>query len=180
MTQELEHRIARLEAEIARLKSGSSLQRINYPRYIHAVYTTTAGQSIESGGSGEAINFDTKVRDTHLAVTTGASWKFTAPLSSVYILSAVVRLAADAGWAIGETLSLTVYKDGAFSNSIGFYSSAGTVTPSTLAVGASGTQSLFLERGQYIHFNLYQNSGGTIALSTSSYLNYCSVLGLTG
>jgi len=33
------------------------------------------------------INFDTKVYDTHNAVTTGASWKFTAPVSGIYSLT---------------------------------------------------------------------------------------------
>jgi len=34
------------------------------------------------------LNFDTEVEDTHDAVTTGASWKFTAPLAGLYQITA--------------------------------------------------------------------------------------------
>lgn len=50
---------------------------------IYVQYKTGAGQSLTSAG---VINFGTKVEDSHGAVTTGASWKFTAPRNDVYYI----------------------------------------------------------------------------------------------
>lgn len=55
-------------------------------RILAAKYTLAVSTSITSGSP---INFATKVEDTHGAVTTGASWKFTAPISGLYSVTAL-------------------------------------------------------------------------------------------
>jgi hypothetical protein len=58
-------------------------------------------------GSANPINFDTKLFDTHAAVTTGVgTWKFTAPVSGFYQIESVVQLGA------AVSLSLFLYKNG--------------------------------------------------------------------
>lgn len=42
------------------------------------------------------INYPTKVEDTHNAVTTGSSWKFTAPVSGVYLVTFVLGYSGSA------------------------------------------------------------------------------------
>lgn len=55
-------------------------------RILAAKYTLAVSTSITSGSP---INFATKVEDTHGAVTTGAAWKFTAPISGLYSVTAI-------------------------------------------------------------------------------------------
>jgi hypothetical protein len=55
-------------------------------RILAAKYTLAVSTSITSGSP---INFATKVEDTHGAVTTGAAWKFTAPISGLYSVTAL-------------------------------------------------------------------------------------------
>jgi len=50
---------------------------------IYAVYRTSSGQAVTNGNR---IDFNTKLHDSHNAVTTGASWVFTAPRTSMYRL----------------------------------------------------------------------------------------------
>lgn len=46
-----------------------------------------------SGGfvSGTPANLATKIEDTHGAVTTGASWKFTCPVTGLYSVSVAIK-----------------------------------------------------------------------------------------
>jgi hypothetical protein len=73
-------------------KSGNffSFTRVSGPAVVTAVETVAARYYVSSGSStsgGAAINFDTKLQDTHGAVTTGAAWKFTTPVSGTYSVS---------------------------------------------------------------------------------------------
>lgn len=57
---------------------------------VAARYNATASQSI--GTTATIINFANKTFDTHSSVTTGASWKFTAPISGKYLVSGFITL----------------------------------------------------------------------------------------
>lgn len=71
--------------DIERL-SGPSLIAAN--ETVSARYATSTAQSIST--TATIVNFSTKDYDTHNAVTTGASWKFTAPISGKYLICAFV------------------------------------------------------------------------------------------
>jgi hypothetical protein len=79
-----------------------SISRITGPSVVAATesvaarYTTIAGQSLGTS-SATVVNFDTKDYDSHNAVTTGASWVYTVPVSGKY------RLTATVGWALEAT-----------------------------------------------------------------------------
>lgn len=64
------------------------------PSAIAATETVAARYESSVGATftvaGQTINFDTKAFDTHNAVTTGASWVFTAPVSGKYRVSSGV------------------------------------------------------------------------------------------
>jgi Major tropism determinant N-terminal domain len=51
------------------------------------------------------LNYSTKVEDTNNAVTTGASWKFTAPLAGVYLITGTATNSA-------ASQALQLYKGG--------------------------------------------------------------------
>lgn len=56
---------------------------------------------------GNPINFDTQLWDTNSAVTTGSSWKFTAPVTGKYLVSTVLTFTSYSG-----TPDVSVYING--------------------------------------------------------------------
>lgn len=57
-----------------------------------ALYETNFGQVIAANASGNVIHdFEDAVIDTHSAVTTGASWKFTAPTTDKYLVHVQIQ-----------------------------------------------------------------------------------------
>lgn len=77
---------------------------------VAARYTTTAGQSIPSA-TNTIIDFGTKDFDTHGAVTTGAAWKFTTPVSGKYSVIAKI-LYASATFTVSQRTEIDILKNG--------------------------------------------------------------------
>lgn len=65
---------------------------------VQAVYVASGSTANSSFADAtyEIVDFDTKVIDTHNAVTTGASWKFTAPRSGRYLVTTAVSWSSSA------------------------------------------------------------------------------------
>lgn len=91
---------------IERMTSG---QTIAASETISARYTTTAGQSIPNGAT-PIIDYGTKVFDTHGAVTTGASWKFTCPAPGKFDVSA--KLGITGSWTLAQPVRIYIFKNG--------------------------------------------------------------------
>jgi hypothetical protein len=97
--------------------SSISVDRVSGPTQVAASetvaakYTSSAGQSIANGAT-PIVDFATKAFDTHNAVTTGASWKFTAPMAGKYRISTNLRWANSLAWTSGSYVNATVYKTG--------------------------------------------------------------------
>ncbi|MGY5875141.1 MAG: hypothetical protein RTU30_05305 [Candidatus Thorarchaeota archaeon] len=115
-------------------------------------------------GAAERVDYDEKDYDPYNAVTTGASWVFTAPHDGYYQAYAQVWLQSTATWALGEACYLTV-----FFNSVGKgrhyrndINSGGTAIFTTMRI----TSTSFLYTGQTIYLSFYQNSGGALSLYT--------------
>ena len=73
-----------------------------------------AGAKYYASANGTAtsttpVNYDSKIYDSHNAVTTGSAWKFTAPRSGRYSLKAYFNNAS----APSSTCLITIYKNGA-------------------------------------------------------------------
>jgi hypothetical protein len=68
---------------------SSSVQMSN-DATTRVVAATYAASTTRAPGSNTQFNFDTLIVDTHLAVTTGSSWKFTAPVSGIYQVSIAI------------------------------------------------------------------------------------------
>jgi hypothetical protein len=87
--------------------------------------------------SGAVINFSTAVYDTHGAVTTGASWKFTAPVPGYYDINLT-----GASRASGTGNSLIVYKGGSSNTTLFSFAVAG--------MNFCGGTQMYLNAGDYI------------------------------
>lgn len=77
-------------------------------RKIMSGYRASAG-SLPASGSVQIVNYDTKEWDTHNAVTTGASWKFTAPFSGKFLVNASITLV---GCDDATIVQMDLYKNG--------------------------------------------------------------------
>lgn len=142
-------------------------------REVSANYTTTAGQS-NSGGATTIINFGTQTYDTHAAVTTGASWKYTAQVTGKYKVSALVTTQSTA-WTSGNALELYLYKNGSLYEVLGAKRIDATVTNSDYV---GGSQDVLLSAGDYIDVRLFTST--TTSLLTSAGYNSISISRISG
>lgn len=153
--------------------SSLQISRVSGPNQIaasesvYARYTTATGQVI-ANNSIDILNFNIKDRDSHNAVTTGASWKFTAPISGMYRVSSGTM---NAGTVSSGYISLMLYKNGTL------YSSG----PSDIAFSAGSqgngmSDSVYLLQGEYIDVRFYNNATtSTRTLNASSTYNFVSI-----
>lgn len=152
-----------------------SIERTSGPSAIAAAetivanYSTAAAQNLSSGSS-QIIDFGTKSRDSHGAVTTGASWKFTSPSAGSYIVSSTITFASVA-WAAGNYVEIDVFKNGSV------YRGALTRVDSSTAdyTSATVTTQIDLLAGEYIDVRGYQNSAGARALFADAHYNHISI-----
>jgi len=126
---------------------------------IRAIYETSAGQTIDNN-SIEIVDFGTKVKDNYSAVTVGSSWKFTAPIADYYDIKAFGYF--NSAFDAGELVTGNIYKNGTYHRRTSAVEAHAGVT-ALMAANASVT--VWLESGDYINFQIFQNSGGGIALN---------------
>jgi hypothetical protein len=99
--------------------------------FVGAKYNTSVAATVSSA---DPFQWSTKDYDTHNAVTTGSSWKFTAPISGYYSIKAVCANSSGAE-------AITLYKNGSLVNYIG------TMPVSNATLGCAEIK---LEQGDYI------------------------------
>jgi hypothetical protein len=161
----LEAKVMELERRLNKMMVGG--------RTIATRYITDAAQVI-STASTTIVNYDYNFYDTHNCVTTGANWKFTAPMTAYYSVKARNMFDASTAWALTEAASLFLYKNGAeYSNlahRAGLDSSGGAVYMSL-----SGSDDIYLVAGWYIDIQIRQTTGGNLALYNNSAYNYVSI-----
>jgi C1q domain len=143
-----------------------------------AQYNHLTLQSVSNTGSGlTPINFDTKVIDTHNAVTTGVgTWKFTAPVSGVYQVSGALSLAS-ALYAVGNVTQLQLYKNNSRVRMLYNDVAQSAVTQVKSMVGTS--MLIELNKGDYIHLGTENSrtagATNTIGDAEYSYINIIKV-----
>ena len=158
-------------------QSSFNIARLSGPATIAASekvacrYTSTAGQTIEAAGSGEVVNYDTKDYDTHSAVTTGAAWVFTAPISDYYRYDFSIEF-ADAAWTSGDSIDLAVRRSGTkIKNS---FKEVETSATTIYMLNVAGD--IYLTAGQTLDSFLDHNrSGGNLNLTTTAYKVQASI-----
>jgi hypothetical protein len=144
------------------------IERLSGPSQIAATetvaarYSTTAGQAVNT--TATLVDFGTKDYDSHGAVTTGGSWKFTAPVSGIFRVSGELIIAAARAtfwWRVDKNGSS--YYWGGHSMGGG---ATGTVTQN------SGT--IRLLSGDYISIYTYVDTSAT-TLGTAAGHNWVAI-----
>lgn len=104
------------------------------------------GTATFSATNGNQINFDSKDYDTAGAVTTGASWKFTAPITGIYDVGLTINTAA------ATATDWWLYKNGAKYQYIILTSASGT-TNSFTGVSCNSGDTLDIRGDSSINLN---------------------------
>lgn len=147
------------------------ISRISGPSAIAATETVFArcyqssGQTITHNTTPAILNFDTKETDTHGAVTTGASWKFTAPVSGIYRVETSNALSS----STANQLSQYVFKNGSQFAQISEMSATGGGISSGQI---SGSTTMKLLAGDYIDIRFYQYDNGAVNKNTTGSHDY--------
>lgn len=130
--------------------------RLVMAKYYHTTGTTLSG--------GNIINFNSKVADTHAAVTTGGSWKFTAPEPGSYKIEAYIESSAFVA-AVGDRWGLELYKNGVFHEQKGRTDAESTTNQYR---SSTGVFEIDLVAGDYIDIR-YTGSVSFPLLASSGY-----------
>jgi hypothetical protein len=154
-----------------------SIKRLSGPSTITsdvtvaARYNTTAGQSIPAS-TQTIVDFGTKTFDRTGCVTTGASWKFTAPISGLYRVTAKIRFLNGGSWLSSLSAEINLYKNGSKVSTLG-----DLIATSTHGTGVvtSGSDVISLVAGDFIDFRAFQDTAGAITLNTNAEYNYVSI-----
>jgi hypothetical protein len=118
------------------------------------------------------VDFASKDWDTHGAVTTGASWKFTAPLSGRYRMCTETQSVTGGGWATTEQWTTNLYKNGIQFTAI---NENYATTTHAARMTSSGCAQVSLVAGDYIDMRLFQNSGAALNLSGTGVVNWVEI-----
>lgn len=156
----------------ATLNSGHLyLEKIDGPAQITASTVVTARYTTGTAGSygtgGAVLDFPLKTEDSHNAVTTGASWKFTAPAPGKYRVSIGLSPSGTNG------LYAELYKNGSTYARLAQYRSG--ANPPQL----SGGTEITLLTGEYINIVVFSETA-TTSLATAAHLNYIDITRVGG
>lgn len=117
------------------------------------------------------VRFDTETFDSHGCVTTGASWRFIAPVSGFYYVSAVLAFSLNSGWAGNEVAYMKLYLNG---SGYRFLDRKEAMSTGDFTMTLSGGVLVSMTAAQYIYLQAFQNSGSTLSLQPSD-LNHISI-----
>jgi hypothetical protein len=154
-----------------------SINRLSGPAVVAATESVSAnygqatGTAIAASGVPTTVAFDTKNFDSHNAMTTGSSAKYTAPVSGKYRVSTAISWTN--GLANGAGTSMFLYKNGSSYQLLAYelYSSS----PAASTPTQSGSTTVSLNAGDYISIVVTQTSGGAVALQSSASQTYLAV-----
>lgn len=127
-----------------------------------ARYTRSSAQTI-SVASATILDASTKTYDTLNSVTTGASWKFTAPRSGYYKAVCTVQYVARA-YAAGNAALIQLFKNNSFVSQ-GAVTEAETTT--SIIIATNHVDTIYLSKGDYIDFRAYNE--GSVSTNTDGF-----------
>jgi hypothetical protein len=153
-------------------KDGLITQSASVPALVAAIYKTASGQSI-SHNIPTVVDFNIRELDTHNAVTTGANWRFTAPVGGLYVVHVAVLFTSTTAWSDGEIGALILNRNGSDIAVLNRKDNYGSAT--SLHMQLSGSTALYLAAGDYIDIRVYQTSGVTLSFYTDSLFNRVSI-----
>jgi hypothetical protein len=131
------------------------------------------------------VNFDTKVIDAASAmVTTGAAWKFTAPVKGFYLASICISLIPTNAWDLatgGKLVDIGLYIDGSATRYTRFqywkavYSTGGRPTLANKPIRLFGSVPVPLNATQYFSVKILTTAGATVQIQGSSVYSWISI-----
>ena len=154
-----------------------SIERLSGPSAIAASetvaarYSTAAGQAI-TGAALTVVNFATIDYDSHGAVTTGASWRFTAPISGKYRVTSVLASGATTSSA-GNRWFIQIHKNGSVTPHQRIGARRFDAALST-NVDINGSGSINLLAGEYIDLRV-DSSLASMSLATDAGSNWIAI-----
>lgn len=169
-----------LDTSVATSINSSSyiaISRLSGPSVIAASETVAAhyqsNKTTALTGTPTQIDFNSKEYDSHNAVTTGASWKFTAPISGKYLIKSKIETSSTAASAVTNRYSIRVYINGVLYEVLGV--TTANITSATIKdLGGSTTVNLIA--GDYIDVRISaSNSGDGHSLSGTLSGNHLSI-----
>ena len=156
-----------------------SINRLSGPATIAASETVAARFGLNSAqslsSSPSVINFPLKDYDTHGSVTTGAAWKFTAPISGLYTITSSFRFANGLSWTSGNFIAIEFVKNGVTTIARNDSLHYATITPVTVAPSIKMTASVRLTAGEYVSIYGDQNEATSRALLAASSFCYVEI-----
>lgn len=135
-----------------------------------AIYSTNTATSLTTA-TLTRIDFEDKTYDNYNAVTTGASWVFTAPKTGIYEVKYCFEMNISSAWDLTEPLIGIIDVGGTYQARREWF--GGNINAAA-HVGDSSLVSL--SAGGTVYITLEQRSGGNLALSGNSYGNRVSIL----
>lgn len=140
------------------------------PEVINCRYDGNQGQSIAGTGTPAIVDFETRSYDTHNAVVTGTSWKWTATRSGYADVKASA-LFQSVAFTAGNIIQLFIYKNGSSYSEI-FYE---VETTTTLSTSIDIYDTVQVNAGDTIDIRVSQNSGSAKALTNGTKRNIVSI-----
>lgn len=154
-----------------------AIDRVAGPATIAASETVACsyGQSsaqVINTGANAIVDFSTKSYDTHGAVTTGASWKFTAPISGTY--SVRTSLVTSSYTSTSGAITVNLYKNGSGSGRVlDFYSRQSADVSSRARVG--GGADIQLNAGDTLSISVDNQSGANCTFINDDQYNWITI-----
>lgn len=140
---------------------------------IVASYGSADAESIPNNVA-TIINFEVGYRDTHSAVTTGASWRFTVPITGDYGIAAAIMYVSTATWAIGEAADLVLHINGTAYRTLDYNNRVNGASGAQF-MQLSGSTTLYATAGQTVDLRTTQQSGAALALINNAQFNHVSI-----
>jgi hypothetical protein len=122
-------------------------------RVVATRYTATPGAGVNTAFGATVVNFDSLDFDTHAAVTTGSSWKFTAPMSGVYDVSSFVGCTNTGNTGLVRS-SLQVFKNGVY------HSESTSLKGNSTSTGSSISVLVKMVAGEFVDLRYSVDGGG--------------------
>jgi hypothetical protein len=156
--------------------AGSNLRLVNSTtdavEPINIRYSTNTPQPVGNATS-TVIDFEDSSFDSHNAVTTGASWRFTAPFSGTFDVFAQIMTTDTGNFGGTDYLELRLHKNGSATATSGYLEA--NFTGSTTNNSVKMIDSIKLLGGEYIDIRMYQTSGGSVPLIGDGTYNFVNI-----
>lgn len=159
--------IRRLDAVERRLERLAAADA-PFTQSVVAVYYRLTAQAI-ANVTNVVVDYNSSSIDTHSAVTTGASWRFTAPRSSHYHVDACIS------YGVGTATSFT-YQGEFRKNGSPFLALSRYVGPTYGQLFIQGSLTLYLATGDYLDVTQYQDTGAPVNSIGDGRFQYISIV----